>query len=309
MLRLNSTDTSSRRIVSRDPSWMLTTDRPRITNFRGDVREPMLIFWRLVLAHFIADFTLQTNKVAQWKRVSRWGMVVHVLCHPLMYLLFCWNYLPWPWVRWHGLALNGWTCIVLIVLLHWLEDEARVWCIPSTWNARQPRPSCFGIRPSTWAFLLAFAPLLNGTHIEPWVLIAISAVLLAHFTSVFDFLRRKRRLRRLHRSGRHHKYAFMIERLSPGGSFPSSRPPGLPPSFLWMAGLLIQRTRGRLNRTWIHLAITLTVVLLAGFDFAVSAARFVIRTQFLSPLLAADCNSKARDSDGVSRNIKSSGKR
>src|ERR1700679_2768135 len=89
----------------------------------------MLIFWRLVLAHFIADFTLQTNKVAQWKRVSRWGMVVHVLCHPLMYLLFCWNYLSWPWVHLHGLTLNGWTCVALIVLLHWIEDEARVWCI------------------------------------------------------------------------------------------------------------------------------------------------------------------------------------
>ena len=50
----------------------------------------MLIFWRLVLAHFIADFTLQTNKVAQWKRVSQLGMVVHVLCHPVMYVLMCW---------------------------------------------------------------------------------------------------------------------------------------------------------------------------------------------------------------------------
>ena len=53
---------------------------------------PDAIFWRLVLAHFIADFTLQTNKRGQWKRVSRWGMIVHVLCHPLMYLLFCWNF-------------------------------------------------------------------------------------------------------------------------------------------------------------------------------------------------------------------------
>ena len=39
----------------------------------------MAIFWRLILAHFLADFTFQTNAVASWKRQSVWGMAVHVL--------------------------------------------------------------------------------------------------------------------------------------------------------------------------------------------------------------------------------------
>jgi len=221
----------------------------------------MLIFWRLVLAHFIADFTLQTNKVAQWKRVSRWGMVVHVLCHPLMYLVFCWNYLPWPWVRWHGLALNGWTCIVLIMLLHWLEDEARVWCI----HHGTPDNTAFLLWDQAvhLGFLLAFAPLLNGTHAEPWVIIAISVVLLAHFTSVLIFFL-ENDVYGASTVLADHKYAYMIERLILAALLLLPAP-WFAASFLWMAGLLVQRIRSRLSRTWVHLAITLTVVLIAGF--------------------------------------------
>ena len=92
----------------------------------------MTIFWRLILAHFIADFTLQTNRIATWKRESKWGMVAHTLTHPIVSVLLTWPYLNWSWVQFHGFALNGWVCVGLITLFHWLEDEWRVWSILQT---------------------------------------------------------------------------------------------------------------------------------------------------------------------------------
>ena len=92
----------------------------------------MMIFWRLVLAHFIADFTLQTNKVATWKRESRVGMLVHTLTHPVVTYALTWPYLSMPWVQTHWIQLNGWVCVALLALFHWLEDEWRVWSIKET---------------------------------------------------------------------------------------------------------------------------------------------------------------------------------
>ena len=76
----------------------------------------MAVFWRLILAHFIADFTFQTNKVASWKRESRTGMLVHILTHPVVAYAFTWPYLSLTWVDTRWIQLNGWVCVALITL-------------------------------------------------------------------------------------------------------------------------------------------------------------------------------------------------
>src|ERR1035438_8791402 len=92
----------------------------------------MTIFWRLILAHFIADFTLQTNAIAKWKRASKWGMAAHVLTHPVVSYILTWPYLSMPWVHIGPVQFNGWTCVAFIALLHWGADEWRIWSIHST---------------------------------------------------------------------------------------------------------------------------------------------------------------------------------
>src|SRR5690242_20235198 len=92
----------------------------------------MVIFWRLVLAHFIADFTLQTNAIAAWKRQSRWGMFAHILTHPVVMAALTRPYSSWTWVQTRWFRLDGWVCIALITLFQWLENEWRVWSIQET---------------------------------------------------------------------------------------------------------------------------------------------------------------------------------
>jgi hypothetical protein len=146
----------------------------------------MTIFWRLILAHFVADFTFQTNHIANWKRESKWGMIVHVLTHPVTSYAFTWPYLSMPWVQTRWFHLDGWVCVAFLALFHWLEDEWRVWSIQETGS---PDSTGFFL----WdqlvhiVMILAFAPTEPGAKSELWVYVAICAVLLAHFTSVLIY--------------------------------------------------------------------------------------------------------------------------
>ena len=146
----------------------------------------MIIFWRLVLAHFIADFTLQTNRVATWKRESRWGMAIHILTHPIVSFALTWNYLSWPWVQTPYFALNGWMCVMLIALFHWMEDEWRVWSIQETGS---PDNTGFFLWDQVvhLTIILAVSPTIPTAAPDRWIIPALCFVMLAHFISVLIF--------------------------------------------------------------------------------------------------------------------------
>lgn len=82
----------------------------------------MEIFWRLMFGHLLADFTFQTNFINRWKRTSMAGLLVHCLMHPAFYLVLCWPFLGQYWVDHPWLRLNGWSCVAIVFVLHFLED-------------------------------------------------------------------------------------------------------------------------------------------------------------------------------------------
>ena len=99
----------------------------------------MLIFWRLLLGHLLADFTFQFNSINAWKRRSIWGMLLHVAMHPILYVALTYPYLGQSWVHLGSLGvptptgvartsigIPGWACILIITLLHFAEDQWRV---------------------------------------------------------------------------------------------------------------------------------------------------------------------------------------
>ncbi len=84
----------------------------------------MIVFWRLFLALFIADFLFfdKTYYVAQGK--TRYRAVALRSAGVLgLALLFCWQYLamPWPFL-YPALLLPGWVCIGLFALFHGVTD-------------------------------------------------------------------------------------------------------------------------------------------------------------------------------------------
>lgn len=89
----------------------------------------MEIFWRLILGHLLADYTLQTDFIADWKKRNVSGLFVHSVLHLAAYYFLTFPALPQVWVRIAGLELTGFVCILLLFILHFIEDAWRVWAI------------------------------------------------------------------------------------------------------------------------------------------------------------------------------------
>ncbi len=221
----------------------------------------MEIFWRLILAHFVADFTLQTNKVASWKRESRLGMLIHTLTHPLVSYALCWPYLGQTWVDAPLLRMNGWVCIAVITLFHWLEDEWRVWSIQETGS---PDSTGFFLWDQVVhiVMILALSPTTNETAVSMWIFPVLCVVVLSHFVSVLIYFIESDLWGRSEMMG-DKKYRFIGERLIGASLFLL---PG--PLFLlafgwlgWIAYLSFYRSQ---ERTWVHLIIGNMAVVLLG---------------------------------------------
>lgn len=221
----------------------------------------MEIFWRLVLAHFVADFTLQTNKVATWKRENRLGMLVHILTHPFVSYALCWPFLRQAWVDTPLVQLNGWVCVALITLFHWLEDEWRVWSIQETGS---PDSTGFFLWDQVvhLVMILALSPTSNTAPVPAWILPVLCIVLLAHFVSVLVYFIENDLWGKSDMMGAK-KYRFIGERLLGASLFLL---PG--PLFLlafgwlgWIAYLSFYRTQ---ERSWVHLVVGNAAVVLLG---------------------------------------------
>jgi len=88
----------------------------------------MKIFFRLLFAHLLADFVLQTNFIANWKKRSFYGVVVHSLTFFILSLVLTYNDITKIWLD-YPIKLSGIWCLVILFIFHILEDEYRAYNI------------------------------------------------------------------------------------------------------------------------------------------------------------------------------------
>ena len=150
----------------------------------------MIIFWRLLLSHLLADFTLQFNIVNTMKRRNVWGMLIHCMTHFVVSVALTWAYLPDSWINIGGLELNGWAALGIMLLVHFVVDELRVYSMKSM---RYKDNTISFLVDQLLHFYVLFmispvvipAPgLLLG---EKWTAIACMLVLVTHFTTVLVY--------------------------------------------------------------------------------------------------------------------------
>lgn len=77
----------------------------------------MAVFWRLVLAHFMADFALQTDAVFSVKKRFSWGVLLHVAIFALTSIAATGPYLNNP---------PFWGGLVFLWLFHAAVDKAKL---------------------------------------------------------------------------------------------------------------------------------------------------------------------------------------
>jgi hypothetical protein len=150
----------------------------------------MVIFWRLLLAHLLADFTLQFNIVNKLKRQSVWGMILHCLTHLATAIALTYPYLRDVWFSLGPVQVNGWAALAAMLALHFLVDELRIYSMQK-----------MGYPDGTVSFLIdqvlhiyvlfMISPIsLPGAALflpEKWVGIIVMSVLVTHVTTVLIF--------------------------------------------------------------------------------------------------------------------------
>ncbi|MFC1621470.1 DUF3307 domain-containing protein [Candidatus Omnitrophota bacterium] len=109
----------------------------------------MFIFLRLLLAHFIGDFPLQSNKIYKLKYKGLIGVVPHGLIIAGTLILFSWPYLKLPAM---------WGFVILVSTTHFLVDWIKIASIKDQKNQKEDfwqylLDQCFHIAIITTIFL------------------------------------------------------------------------------------------------------------------------------------------------------------
>jgi hypothetical protein len=142
----------------------------------------MEIFFRLLFGHLLADFTFQTNYLAGMKRRSMLGLFIHVLIHPVCYILLTWPYLNEVWFFRGGISLIGWAVVPILALLHFVEDWFRIGMVNRGW----PDNTVFYLWDQIIHIILlwVFSPIKVQGVISMWPLLGILLVLVTHCATV-----------------------------------------------------------------------------------------------------------------------------
>lgn len=256
----------------------------------------MEIFWRLVLGHLVGDFTLQTNYIAAWKRRSLAGMLVHCGIHPVIYSLLLWKYMGQVWVQIGPIPLTGWSCVTVMFLAHFIEDQWRVWSVLKRntadntffyiWDQVVHYAVLFALAPAIGGFtgkygILTYPPisgvlplseaqnlnlwerLLTVTRPEPWVFVAILFVAVTHFTTVsIYFIEKDFFGKDFPRDSE--KYIGMAERLAVAAFFFLPGRWWIVALAVWFAYLITGKLRKTSPLSWTYLALANLAAVLCG---------------------------------------------
>ncbi|PKM92913.1 MAG: hypothetical protein CVU80_00830 [Elusimicrobia bacterium HGW-Elusimicrobia-4] len=142
----------------------------------------MYFFWRLLLAHLLADFTFQTDRIAKWKREDISGIFFHVLIFLFFAVAINYQYLP---------QKDFAAALLILAATHIIEDRWRVYSI-NKYNL--PDNILFFLLDQFVHILLIFvlAPANPvGAETTKWVFIVIIFVVAAHFSTILIYFIKK----------------------------------------------------------------------------------------------------------------------
>ncbi|MDD5688574.1 MAG: DUF3307 domain-containing protein [Elusimicrobia bacterium] len=142
----------------------------------------MYFFWHLLLAHMLADFTFQTDRIAKWKRENISGVFFHVLIFLFFAVAINYQYLP---------QKDFAVALLILAISHIIEDQWRVYSI-TKYNS--PDDLGFFLWDQFVHILLIFVlapknPI--GIETEKWIILLIILIVASHFTAILIYFIKK----------------------------------------------------------------------------------------------------------------------
>ncbi|MEW5950566.1 MAG: DUF3307 domain-containing protein [Elusimicrobiota bacterium] len=153
----------------------------------------MEIFWRLILAHLLADFTFQTDYVNRAKRSALAGMFLHVFTHIIFSYILVREYIWKTWFYIFSVPFSGLAALFLLSAVHFAVDEIRVYMIK---KLKYP-DNTFSFLADQFAhiyFIFMFSPFSFENTVlipEKWVFMISCLVMVTHFATVFFYFLEK----------------------------------------------------------------------------------------------------------------------
>ena len=227
----------------------------------------MVIFWRLLLSHLLADFTLQFNIVNRLKRQHVGGMLLHCLTHFVVSVALTYNYLGDVWFHFGSAAVTGWAAMGLMLVVHFIIDELRIYSMKR-----------MGYRDGTVSFLVdqllhvyvlfmisPTVPPDSGLFMtEKWVGITTIFVLVTHVTTVLIYFVEKDLFGKEFPSF-DEKYFLIFERVVLCSFFFSSGWWWAPFSSAWVVQIFYIRWKRIMDLSLTNIFLSLALTLPLGF--------------------------------------------
>lgn len=227
----------------------------------------MLIFWRLLFGHLLSDFTLQTNFINYWKRTSFWGMAAHCATHPLCYAVLTWPYLADHWIDTSFIRLQGWVCILIVFILHFIEDEWRVFTI---FKYNTPDNTLYFLWDQIIHYAVIFAVIPmglanqgGGLFPERWPILGCLFVTVTHAATVLIYFIEKD-LYGIDYPGFEEKYLGMVERLVLALTFLIPANGWLVAAPAWLGVMYLTRKKRLFDSSWFNYYFGSTVSIVCG---------------------------------------------
>lgn len=205
-----------------------------------------------MFGHLLADFTFQTNFINYWKRTSIWGMLVHCLMHPFFYVMLTWPYLNDYWIDYQSVKLTGWACVLLIFVLHFVEDQWRVFSI---FKYKAPDNTAYFFLDQIIHYAVILGVCIGfinrdpGFFPEKWPVLGCLFVSVTHFCTVLIYFFEKD-LHGQQFPGFEEKYLGMAERLVLSLTFLIPKNGWVLAAPAWFGLMYLVRARRLLDMSW-----------------------------------------------------------
>lgn len=226
----------------------------------------MTIFWRLLLSHLLADFTLQFNVVNKLKREGMLGMAIHCMTHFVVAVALVWPWLADVWFVVGPVPFNGWTCMVLLLVTHFMVDQVRVYTM-QTLHFRDNSFSFFADQFMHVYILFMLSPvsvLDSGFFVpEKWVGLLSMLVIVTHASTVLIYFIEKD-LHQKEFPTFDEKYFLIFERVVLWAFFLVKGWYWVPFAAAWVAQMVYVRKKRILDLSLVNITVSVLVAVVCG---------------------------------------------